>query len=159
MEAFDGGFLDGAVHPLELTVRPGMVRLGQPVLDVVRLADHIEAHLTRPCGVAVARLPGELDVIVGQNRVDAVRYGFQQVFQELPCCSSIRLVDQLRDRELARAVDADEQVELALGGLHLGDVRVEETDGVALETLALRLVTLDVQQAGDTVPLEASVQR
>jgi hypothetical protein len=87
------------------------------VLDVVCRADHVEAHLTRPGGVPVARLLGELDAIVRQDRVDAIRHGFQQVFQELPCCPSISLVDQLRDGELARAVDADEQVELAFGGL------------------------------------------
>jgi len=45
-----------------MAVRPGMVRLGEPVLDAVRLADHVEAHLTQPGRVAVARL-GELDAI------------------------------------------------------------------------------------------------
>jgi len=80
-------------------------------------------------------------------RVDAVRHGFQQVFEELPRRSSISLVDQLRDRELARAVDADEQVELAFGGLHLGDIHVEEADGVALEALPLGLVAFDIWQA------------
>jgi len=51
------------------------------------------------------------DRIVGQDRVNAVGRGFQQVFQELPHCPSIRLVDELRDREIAGAVDADEQAE------------------------------------------------
>jgi len=46
MEAFDGRLLDCAVHPLDLSVSPGVVRLGEPVHDVVRLADHVEAHLT-----------------------------------------------------------------------------------------------------------------
>jgi hypothetical protein len=79
------------------------------MLDAVCLADHVEA---RPSGVAVTRLLGELNAIVGQDRVDAVRHGFQQVFEELPSCPSVSLVDQLGDRELASAVDADEQVEL-----------------------------------------------
>ena len=74
-------------------------------------------------------------------------------------CPSISFVNQLGDGELARAVDANEQVELAFGGLHLGDVHVEEADGIALEALSLRLVALDVGQAGDAVPLEALVQR
>jgi len=73
--------------------------------------------------------------------------------------SPIGLVDQLGDRELAGAVDADEQVKLAFGGLHLSDIDVKEADRIALEALALRLVTLDVRQAGDAVPLEASMQR
>ena len=63
MEAFDGRLLDGAVHPFDLPVGPWMVWLREPMLDVVGLADHVEAHLTRPGGVAVARLPGELDAI------------------------------------------------------------------------------------------------
>ena len=29
----NGGFLEGAVHPLDLTVGPGMVRLSEAVLD------------------------------------------------------------------------------------------------------------------------------
>lgn len=104
VEVFDGRFLDGPVHPLDLPVRPGMIRFGERVLDVVGLADHIEAHLARPGGVAVARLLGELDAIVREDGVDAIRHGFQQVFEELPGCPSISLVDELRDRELAGAV-------------------------------------------------------
>jgi hypothetical protein len=46
----------------------------------------------------------------------------------------------LGHRELAGAVNADEETEPTLGGLHLGDVDVEEPDRVALELLAPRLV-------------------
>jgi hypothetical protein len=102
--------------PLVQVVRPG-----KPVLDLVRLAEPVEAHLARPGGVSVARLLGELDAIVGQDRVDIVRNGFQQVFQELPCRSSISLVDQLGDGELAGTIDAHEWVQFAFGGLRLGD--------------------------------------
>ena len=94
VEAFDGRLLDGAVHPLDLTIGPRVVRLGEPVLDVVRFADHIEAHLTRPGGVTVARLVGELDPVVSQDRMDSVGHSFQQVFEELPRRSPISLVDQ-----------------------------------------------------------------
>lgn len=136
-----------------------MVRFGEPVLDVVRVADHVEAHLARPGGVPVAGLLGELDAIVGQDRVDTVRHGFQQVLKELPRCAPVSLVDQLGDRELARSVYADEQVKLAFGGLHLGNIDVEETNRVALEALPLRFVAFDVRQAGDAVPLQATMQR
>ena len=71
MEAFDGGVLDGAVHP----------------------------------------------------------HGLQQVLQELPGGSPVGLVDELGDGELAGAVDGDEQVELSLGSLHLGDIHVEKPIG------------------------------
>lgn len=80
------------------------------------------------------------------------------MFEELPSRAPVSLVDQLGDREHARAVDADEQVELALGGLHLGDTDVEEADLIALEALAPGLVALDIRQTGYAVPLEASVQ-
>ena len=159
VEAFDGCLLDGPVHPLDLTVGPRMVRFGEPVLDLVRLEDHVETHLARPDGVPVARLLGELDAIVGQDGVNAIGHGFEWVFQELPRCPSISLADELAGCELAGAVDTDEQVELALGGLHLGDVHVEEADRVALEALAFWLVALDVRQTGDAVPLETSMQR
>ena len=157
VEAFAGRFLDGAVRPLDLAVRPRVVGFSQPVLDVVRLADHVEAHLARPGGVAIARRLGELDAVVGEGRVDAIRHGFQEVFEELPGGPSISLVDALRHRKLAGAVDADEQIKLALSGLRLGDVDVEEADGIALEALALGLVALDVRQAGDAVPLKTAV--
>ena len=55
VEAFDGGLLDGPVHPLHLSVRPGMGDPGQPVLDAV----------------------------LGQHRVDGIRHRRDQVAQEL----------------------------------------------------------------------------
>jgi hypothetical protein len=100
MEAIDGRLLDRAVHPLDLTIGPRVVRRGKPVLDVVRLKDHVEAHLPRPGGVAIARLVGELDAIVGQDRVDPVRRRFQQVLKELPRRSPVSLVDELGDGDL-----------------------------------------------------------
>jgi len=100
MEAFDGRLLDGAVHPLDLFVGPRVVRLCEPVLNVVCLADHVEAHLTRPGGVPVAGLLGELDAIVREDGVDAIRHGLQQVFKELPRRSPVGLVGQLRTANL-----------------------------------------------------------
>jgi hypothetical protein len=91
--------------------------------------------------------------------VDRVRHRFQQVFKELPRRSPVSLVDKLGDREFTRAVDADEQVELAFGSLNLGDIHVKEADQVALETLSPGLVALDVRQTGYAVPLQAAVQR
>jgi len=136
-----------------------VVRLCEPVLDVVRLTDHVEAHRPRLGGVAVARLLGKLDVVVGQNRVDLVRHRFQQVFQEFPSRPPVSLVDQQRHRELTRAVDAYDQIELTFDGLHLGDIHVEEADPVALEALPLRLVAFHVRQTGDAMALQAAVQR
>jgi hypothetical protein len=76
VEAFNSRFLDGSVHPLDPPVGPRVVRFCKPVLDAVRIADHIEACLTRPARVAVAGLLDELDTIVGRYRVNAVGHGF-----------------------------------------------------------------------------------
>jgi hypothetical protein len=53
VETFDDGFFDGPVHPLDLTIGPRVVRLGEPVFDVV---------------ASVAGLLSELDSVVGQDR-------------------------------------------------------------------------------------------
>jgi hypothetical protein len=42
MMAFDGGVLNGAVHPLDLTVGPGMIGFCEPMLDAVCEPDTIE---------------------------------------------------------------------------------------------------------------------
>jgi hypothetical protein len=36
---------------------------------------------------------------------------------------------------------------------------MEEANGIAFEELTLWLVTFDVRQAGDTMPLQAAVER
>ena|SRR5450631_1958190 len=52
MEAFYGRFLDRAVHSLDLSVGPWMFDLGQPVLDAVFSATHVEPvrQIGRPSG-------------------------------------------------------------------------------------------------------------
>lgn len=74
VEASDGRLPDGPVHLLDLTNRLQLVRLCEPVLDVVRFADHVDTHLVGLGGVPVAGLPGELNVIVGHDGVDTVRH-------------------------------------------------------------------------------------
>lgn len=159
VEALDGCLLDRAVHPLDLAVGPRMVRLGQPVFDPVRLADHVEAHRPGADGVPVAGLLGELDAVVGQYGVDLVGHRLQQALQELPSRAPIRRFNELGDGELGGPVDAHEEIELTLGSLHLGDVNVEEPDGVTLELLSSGLVALDIRQARDAVTLKAAMQR
>jgi hypothetical protein len=66
---------------------------------------------------------------------------------------------QLDEGELGRAVDRNQQGELALLGPQLGEVDVEVADGVALELGAPRLVAVCVGQARDAVALKAAVQR
>ena len=87
-----------------------------------------------------------------------VGHGLEHVLQELPGCASVSFFNKLRDRELARAITADEEIELALGGLHLGDIDVKESDRIALELLPLRLVAAEIRQARDPMALQTAVK-
>ena len=90
--------------------------------------------------------------------MDLIGQGFEQVLQELPGRLSVSCFNELGDGELGCPVDADEQVELALGSLHLGDVDVEEADGVAFEFLPPGLVAFDIGQARDAMSLQAPMK-
>lgn len=49
VKAFDGGFFDGAVHPLDLAIRPWVLDLGEAVLDAVLAAAHVK-HMRHVAG-------------------------------------------------------------------------------------------------------------
>jgi hypothetical protein len=83
MVALDGGVLDGAVHSLDLTVGPRVLRLSEPVFDTMLKADLVEAMDAHPGGptVAVLRQVGELDAVVGEDGVQVVGDCFEQRLQ------------------------------------------------------------------------------
>lgn len=89
--------------------------------------------------------------------MDAIGDGLKQVFEELPCGLTICLAHELSDCKFAGPVNTHEEVELALRRLNLGDVDMKEADRVSLESLPLWLVALDVRQARDAIPLQASM--
>ena len=60
--------------------------------------------------VTIARLLGELDAVVGQDRVNLVRHHLQQVLQELPGRLAIGFLDQLRNGKFAGAVNRYKQI-------------------------------------------------
>ncbi len=68
--------LQGPVHPLDLTVVPWMVGLGQPVLDPVFQAHRPKDMLER---VPIPLPIRELDAVVGQDNLDAVGDGGNQI--------------------------------------------------------------------------------
>ena len=68
------------------------------------------------------------------------------------------LLDQLHDGEFARAINGDIEIELALGGLDLGDIDVEIADRIGLEPLLGGLVALDLRQPRDAVTRQAAMQ-
>ena len=139
MEAFDGCFLDCPVHPLNLTVRPGMIGFRQTMFDLVSFADHVEAHGARPGRIAVTGLISELDAVIGQNSVDPVRDDAQEMFEEFPGCLPISFPDELCDSEFACPIDGNEEVQLAFSGLDLCDIEMKEPNRVAFEERWTRL--------------------
>ena len=79
---------------------------------------------------SILRQIGELDAVVGEHRVDAVRHRSNQRFQEGDGSSHIGSLDQLDEGELRGAIDGYEKMESALGGAHLGQVDMEGSDVV-----------------------------
>jgi hypothetical protein len=92
--ALDGGLLDRTVHSLDLPVGPGMLWLGQPMLDAELGAGVFEA--VSPDGLAFGqgfdnqgdgRSAGarrcEMCAVVRQNDVDLVGHGFDEMAQEV----------------------------------------------------------------------------
>lgn len=100
----------------------------------------------------------ELDAVVGQNGVGAIRHCFEHDLQELPGGLPVCLLDELGHGKLANAINAHEQLELAFSGRNLGNVDMKEADGVALELLTLWLVTFHIRQPRDAVALKAPMQ-
>ncbi len=90
--------------------------------------------------------------------MDLVGHGLEQVLQELPGSLSISRFNESSDGELGSSVDAHEEEKFSFSGLHFGNVDVKEADGVALELLALGLVSLDIRQPRDAMPLQATMQ-
>jgi hypothetical protein len=113
---------DGSVHALDLPVGPWMIGFGKPVFDSMKEAEPVEGVSTEACGWAltVLRQVGELDAVVGEHGVDAVRNSFDERFEERGGGSHVGSFHQFDHSELRSPIDGDEQVELAFGGPHLG---------------------------------------
>jgi hypothetical protein len=69
-----------------------------------------------------------------------------------------RIFRNFNDGELRCAVDGYEQVELALGGSHLGQVDMEEANRIAFKLLLARLIALDLGQTAYTMSLQAPMK-
>jgi len=155
MVALDGRLFQRSVHAFDLAVRPGMVHFRQPVLDFVFAAYAIEDMFERH---GVRGSFGELNAVVGQDRVDLVRACLDQMAQELRGVHLAGLFVKLDEDELRRAVDGDEHVELAVLRADLGDVDMEVADRIGFELLSWRAFSLEVRHSGDVMALEQPVQ-
>lgn len=78
--SFDGCFLEGTVHTLDLAVGPGMIWFGQAIFRTVVQTDAIKDMQE---GAPVFFAVGELDTIVCQDGVDFVGYGSDESVREL----------------------------------------------------------------------------
>jgi len=90
VEGLGGGLLDGAVHPLCLTVGPGVVWPGEAVLDAMLVADAVEdapedGHDLR-VATAVPGQVGKGHAVVGEHRVDLIREGLDHLTQSSRHC-------------------------------------------------------------------------
>ena len=168
--AFDSGVLDGAVHPLDLTVGPRMFRLGQPMIDVVLGAgvfegvrpdrfSGVESRLDVRRGRTRVAWRGEVGSIVGEDGVDLIRDGGDQPAQEVPRRAARYLLMQFDESELRGSIDCDKQVELALGGSNLGDVDMEVSDRIGLELALRRGFAFDLREPGDPMALQTAMKR
>ena len=74
---FNGGFLNRAVHSLDLTVGPGMIDFGEAMFDAILSASHVEdvRRIAGGWAIGLARREAELDTVVRQNRLDLVGNG------------------------------------------------------------------------------------
>ena len=104
------------------------------------------------------RVVDELGAVIRQHGVDGVGHRGNEGVQEIGGDAAGSPGVQLGEGELGGAVDGNEEVELAFLGPHLGDVDVEVADRVGLEVLAPGLVSVDVGQPGDSMPLQAAMQ-
>ena len=158
---FDGGFLDRAVHSLDLTIRPGVTDFGEAMFDAVFAASHVKnvRRIASGWAIGVARRKTELDAVVRQDRVYLVGNSGNQCDEEGSGGRAICSLNQPHEREFASAIDGDEQVEFAFRRPHFGYVDVKEAYRIGLELLLRRFVACNVGQTADPVALQATVQR
>jgi hypothetical protein len=145
--AFDGSVLDGSVHSFDLSIRPGVFDLGQPVVDIIFAAAPIEHVGEVGCGraISVTRWQGERDAIVGQDRVDLVRHGCDERFQEGRCGFPVRFLDELDEGEFARAIDGDKKRQLSFRSLDFRYIDMKVANRIAFELLLVRLIAVDIR--------------
>jgi hypothetical protein len=159
---FTGGaaVLDGAVHPLRLAVCPGMVGLGEPMLDPVLIADAIEDVNPPSCGRtgAVSRRVCELEAIVGQHDPYLVGKDLDDFAQESCANYGVRRLVELDIGELRDAIDGKEHVDLAFGQAQLADIDMDLADGGLREPTALRHRLSAHGKAADPMAFEAAMQ-
>lgn len=78
--AIHGGFFQSAIHLFDLAVCPRMVDLGKAVFDLMLMAHVIKD--VKECPPIIFAV-GELDAVIGEDGMDAVRHDCDEIAQEL----------------------------------------------------------------------------
>jgi hypothetical protein len=158
--AFDGRVLDGPVHSLELTIRPGVIWLGEPIFDAVLAADLVEAvhPIARGPAVAVARQVCELDPVVGKHRMQAIGCRGDQRFEESDSRGAIGLLMQLHEANFEVLSMPTNRWSLPSLVLTSAMSFVKEADRIRLELLLRGLFPFDLREPADAVSLQAAMQ-
>src|SRR5687768_8328795 len=85
--AVNSCFFDSAIHPFNLPVRPGMLGFGQAMVNTMLFADTVKQQLK---SIFISGTIGELNAIIGQNRMNFVGNSRNEISQELDsygaCC-------------------------------------------------------------------------
>lgn len=89
---FHGCILQYPVHSFDLAVGPRVIRLREPVVDAVFIADAIKQMHE---GMSVCFAMRKLDAIIGKYSVQVIRYDVDQTTQEVrgyaPCLPLMQL--------------------------------------------------------------------
>ncbi len=103
--ALHRGLFDGAVHALDLPVRPRMIGLGEAVVDAVQKTDPVKSMAAKAGrgSLAILRQIGELDAVVREHGMDPIRDSRDQRLEESRRSLHIGTFDQLHESELRSA--------------------------------------------------------
>ena len=154
MIALHGGPFERAVEALDLSVGPGVGRLGETVFGAVFVAHAVKnvppgvdlvGHIAKPSTV-VGRYFGCLMGDSGQHPAQKIG---RQYFR------GARL--QPGESQLAGAVDGHKGIDAPFFGVDSGEINVQVAHGVVLELLSL-LCGRGGRQAAGAVALEQAVQ-
>lgn len=139
----DWGFFSCSVHALDLAIGPGVIGVREPVFNGMFITDTCKDMCE---GRFVVFPISDLDPVIGQNDMDAIGHGRDQMTEEL-CGGRFRGAwMQLRIGELRGAVDGHEWAELSCFGPHFGEINVEVSERVPLELVLLGRVSLNPRQ-------------
>src|SRR3954468_22825326 len=143
-----------------LAIRPGVIGLGQPVLEPVLTADAVEdmPHPGRRRPIAVFGQVSKRHAVVGQDRVDRIREHGDHLPQEGRPIHLRGCLEEGDVGELAHAIDCQEHVELAFCQAQVAVVDVDVADLGLGKAPALGGLLSAFGQSRDAVAHETAVK-